>query len=137
MLFGRVLDGEGGGRAIGWEEARAGSRRHRAKCCGCISAATGPACRNGWRELGIPEPTAELLVSDETRPRAFREGEALVRTLRGINFNPGAEPEDMVSMQVWSDGKRAVHPAPPPLQRRATSCAEIDAGRGPARCRRA
>ncbi|WP_412071330.1 CorA family divalent cation transporter [Qipengyuania sp. SS22] len=57
---------------------------------------------------GRREPTAELLVSDQTRPRAFREGETLVGTLRGINFNPGAEPEDMISMQSWCDGRRLV-----------------------------
>ena len=55
---------------------------------------------------GIAEPTAELLVSELSRPRAFREGNALVATLRDLNFNPGATPEDMIAMQLWSDGQR-------------------------------
>ena len=95
-------------------------------------------CRNQpgvyeWLQshVGIPEPTAELLTSDETRPRAFREGNALVATLRGINFNPGAEPEDMVSMQVWSDGVRIITLRRHPLQTPRQILAQIDCGAGP------
>lgn len=101
LLFARVLDGKGGGRPIGWDAlgtwqpAAPGEVlwvhlvRH--------EAGVAELLRGGF---GIPEPTAELLTSDATRPRAFREGETLAATLRGINFNPGAEPEDMVSMQL-------------------------------------
>ena len=133
LLFGRVLDGQGGGRRIGWDEVQ----RWR-------PAAEGEVlwmhlCRNRpgvyeWlqSDLGIPEPTAELLTSDTTRPRAFREGSTLVATLRGINFNPGAEPEDMVSMQLWSDGARVVTLRRLPLQTPRDTLAEIDAGAGPA-----
>jgi zinc transporter len=80
--------------------------------------------------LGIPEPTAELLTSDATRPRAFREGEALVATLRGINFNPGAEPEDMVSMQLWCDGTRLVTLRRMPLQTPRDTREGLDEGHG-------
>lgn len=132
LLFARVLDGRGGGRAISWEEID-----------GWQPQAPGEMlwmhlCRKrgdvyGWlqRALDIPEPTAELLTSDESRPRAFREGDTLVATLRGINFNPGAEPEDMVSMQLWSDGHRVVTLRRLPLQTPRDTLAEIDAGRGP------
>ncbi|KPM22171.1 magnesium transporter [Citromicrobium sp. RCC1885] len=95
-------------------------------------------CRNTpgvyeWLQerIGIPEPTAELLTSDDTRPRAFREGNTLVATLRGINFNPGAEPEDMISMQVWSDGVRLITLRRHPLQTPREILAQIDRGAGP------
>ena len=132
LLFGRVLDGKGGGRPILWEEAKTWR-----------SGAPGEVlwlhlCRNRpgvqeWLDtaLNIPEPTAELLTSDETRPRAFREGNTLVATLRGINFNPGAEPEDMVSMQVWSDGVRVITLRRHPLQTPRQILAQIDRGAGP------
>lgn len=132
MLFGRVLDGKGGGRAISWAEARD------------WTPATDDEvlwlhiCRNvdhvqQWLEgsLSISEPTAELLVSDQTRPRAFREGSTLVATLRGINFNPGAEPEDMVSLQLWSDGRRLVTLRRHPLQTPRDVLHRIDRGIGP------
>ena len=132
LLFGRVLDGRGGGRAIAWEEA-----------VGWQPAAPGEVlwlhiCRTRdgvqrWLEqdLGIPEPTAELLTSDQTRPRAFREDQTLVGTLRGINFNPGAQPEDMISMQFWSDGHRLITLRRHPLQTPRDVLSQIDRGYGP------
>ncbi|MBX7533665.1 zinc transporter ZntB [Qipengyuania sp. 1XM1-15A] len=132
LLFGRVLDGKGGAREIGWEEAQAWQ-----------PAAPGEVlwlhlCRNrpgvqAWLEeqLHVPEPTAELLTSDQTRPRAFRDGETLVGTLRGINFNPGAEPEDMISMQLWCDGRRLVTLRRHPLQTPREVMAMLDRGSGP------
>ncbi|WP_435203608.1 zinc transporter ZntB [Qipengyuania sp. 902] len=132
LLFGRVLNGQGGARTIGWEEAQ-----------GWQPAGPGEVmwlhvCRNrdgvqDWleNELQIPEPTAELLTSDATRPRAFTEGEALVATLRGINFNPGAQPEDMISMQVWCDGRRLITLRRHPLQTPREVVAMLDRGNGP------
>lgn len=132
MLFGRVLDGQGGGRAISWEEARDWRPSkpdeilwlHLCRTCDGVLE---------WLEasLGIVEPIAELLISDQTRPRAFRDGETLVATMRGINFNPDAAPEDMVSMQLWSDGSRVVTLRRHPLQTTRDVVVMIDEGRGP------
>ena len=132
LLFGRVLDGQGGARTIEWDEAMDWQ-----------PAAPGEVlwlhiCRNrpgvqDWLEtrLGVPEPTAELLTSDQTRPRAFAEGETLVGTLRGINFNPGAQPEDMISMQMWCDGRRLITLRRHPLQTPREVMAMLDRGNGP------
>ena len=132
LLFGRVLDGKGGARAIGWDEARDWRPDAAGELLWVHMCRTVPGVQ-AWlmNTLGIPEPTAELLTSDATRPRAFREGEALVATLRGINFNPGAEPEDMVSMQVWCDGQRLVTLRRVALQTPRDTRAELDEGRGP------
>ncbi len=131
LLFGRVLDGRGGAREIHWEEIRHWQPANPREILWVHLNRTAEGMQD-WLEqcLGIPEPTAELLVSDETRPRAFREGQALVSTLRGINFNPGAEPEDMVSMQLWSDGRRVVTLRRLPMQTPRHVLAEIDAGHG-------
>ncbi len=108
LLFARVLDGLGAGREIGWDEARTWQPARQGEVMWIHLCRNRPGVQEWLLELGIPEPTRELLTSDKTRPRAFREGNTLVATLRGINFNPGAEPEDMVSMQIWCDGKRLV-----------------------------
>lgn len=43
----------------------------------------------------------EVLTASETRPRMqLLEGGVLIN-LRGVNTNPGADPEDMVSIRVW------------------------------------
>jgi zinc transporter len=132
LLFGRVLDGLGGGRPISWEEAQAWRPGETGEVLWLHLHRTVAGVEE-WLQghLGIPEPTARLLTSDETRPRAFREGSTLVATLRGINFNPGAEPEDMVSMQLWSDGRRVVTLRRHPLQTPHDIQIEVDAGDGP------
>ena len=132
LLFGRVLDGKGGGRPILWDEAKTWQKGAPGEVLWLHLCRNRPGVQD-WLESGlsIPEPTAELLTSDETRPRAFREGDTLVATLRGINFNPGAEPEDMISMQVWSDGDRLITLRRFPLQTPREVLAQVDRGNGP------
>ncbi len=132
LLFGRVLDGRGGAREIGWEAARAWKPSVPGEMLWVHLCRTEPGAREWLMEhCAISAPTAQLLTSDATRPRAFREDGALVATLRGINFNPGAEPEDMVSMQVWCDGPRLVTLRRAPLQTPRDTRDELDAGQGP------
>ena len=132
MLFGRVLDGKGGGRPIAWADARHWTQQNPQEVLWLHICRNRPGVAD-WleHEIGLPEPTAELLTSDATRPRAFREANTLVATLRGINFNPGAEPEDMVSMQLWSDGARLITLRRQKLQTPRDTLAEIDRGAGP------
>ncbi|MEN7538403.1 zinc transporter ZntB [Aurantiacibacter flavus] len=135
LLFARVLDGKGAGRAIDWQAARGWAPERPGEVIWLHLCRNCEGVTDYLEGLGIPEPTVELLVSDRTRPRAFREGNALVVTLRGINFNPGAEPEDMVSMQMWCDGTRLITLRKQPLQTPREVLAMID-GRdhGPTDC---
>jgi zinc transporter len=131
LLFGRVLDGRGGARALSWEAAQRWRPGTPGEMLWLHLCRTADGVQAWLQEaLHIPEPTAELLTSDATRPRAFREGHVLVATLRGINFNPGAEPEDMVSMQLWCDGDRLVTLRRYPLQTPREALAELDRGQG-------
>src|SRR5690606_482493 len=38
----------------------------------------------------------------ETRPRCAAYEDGVLLNLRGINHNPGAEPEDMISVRIWA-----------------------------------
>lgn len=133
LIFGRVLDGQGGARPVSWEEARAWRPGRPGETLWVHLCRNRPGVQE-WlgEDLCLTEPTVELLTSEDTRPRAFREGNALVATLRGINFNPGAEPEDMVSMQVWCDGRRLVTLRRRPLQSPRSVMIHLDKGEGPA-----
>lgn len=127
LLFGRVLDGRGGARPIGWGEARHWQPADDREVLWLHIDRTVPGVRDWLQDaLQISEPTAELLTSDDTRPRAFREKQTLVATLRTINFNPGADPEDMVSMQLWSDGRRLLTLRRHPLQSPRKVLAQLD-----------
>lgn len=132
LLFGRVLDGKGGARAIEWDEAQGWTPAHAGEVLWLHLQRTCPGLEEWLRfKLHIPEPTAEMLVSDMTRPRAICEGEALVATLRDLNFNPGSEPEDMISMQLWSDGQRLLTLRRAPQQSPNEIRDQLDHGMGP------
>lgn len=132
LLFGRVLDGAGGARAIGWKEAQRWTPGTADEVLWLHLDRAFAGLKDWLRaKLDLPEPTAELLVSDQTRPRAFREGDCLVATLRDLNFNPGAEPEDMIAMQLWSDGQRVLTLRRAPQQSSNEVRDLLDRGAGP------
>lgn len=132
LLIGRVLDGEGGARPIEWEEAQEWKPALPDEVLWLHVDRSCPGLCD-WLQavLKVPEPSAELLTSDQTRPRAFRENGALVATLRDLNFNPGSEPEDMISMQLWSDGHRLITLRRIPQQSPNEVRDQLDQGVGP------
>ncbi|GGB56599.1 MULTISPECIES: zinc transporter ZntB [Henriciella] len=109
LLFGCILDGQGGCSTVDWATAMDWQPSGDAQTLWLHLDRVHDGL-DTWLEnkLNLNEATAELLLSNETRPRAFKEGEALITVLRGINFNPGAEPEDMIAMQIWCDGNRLI-----------------------------
>ena len=131
LLFARLLDGEGGGKSLSWKEARDASPGEGETLWLHLCRTHEEARPWLQRRLAIPEPTAEMLTDDGNRPRAARDGEVLVAVLRGINFNPGAEPEDMISMQLWTDGRIFVTLRREPLQTPREVVAMLDRGAGP------
>ena len=59
-------------------------------------------------ESGLDPIVAATLAAEEPRPRCDSLGDGLIVALRGVNLNPGAEPEDMVSVRLWVDAHRVV-----------------------------
>ncbi|WP_020398246.1 zinc transporter ZntB [Kordiimonas gwangyangensis] len=56
----------------------------------------------------IDDVMIDALCATDTRPRVEEfENEYLV-ILRGINLNPEEDPEDMVSLRIWSDGSHVI-----------------------------
>ncbi len=50
----------------------------------------------------------DALTASETRPRCTVHGAGALLFLRGVNLNPGAEPEDMVSVRLWIEKNRMI-----------------------------
>lgn len=50
----------------------------------------------------------EALVAEESRPRCTAYDEGVFLNLRGLNLNPGAEPEDMISVRIWIESERII-----------------------------
>lgn len=51
--------------------------------------------------LALPSSVADSLMALQTRPRVLPIKEGALIFLRGINANPGADPDDMVSLRLW------------------------------------
>jgi zinc transporter len=61
-----------------------------------------------WAAEHLPAPVRAAILAAETRPRAEAIDGGILVTLRGINFNPGAESEDMVSVRLWATAEFVV-----------------------------
>ena len=57
---------------------------------------------------GVEPSVVESLLADETRPRSFTTENGLLVVLRGVNTNPGDDPEDMVSIRLWIEQDRII-----------------------------
>lgn len=58
---------------------------------------------------GLSEFSCDLLLEENTRPRLLMlPGEELLLFLRGLNLNPGADIEDMVSVRIFASSQRVI-----------------------------
>ena len=57
---------------------------------------------------GLEQSIADALLAEETRPRSFSTEQGLLVVLRGVNTNPGDDPEDMVSIRLWIEHDRII-----------------------------
>lgn len=83
-------------------------------------------------ESGLSAFCCDLLLEENTRPRLLALPEQqLLLFLRGVNLNPGAEPEDMVSVRIFADPQRAISLRLRPLRATEALVEDLLAGRGP------
>ncbi|ACV26630.1 zinc transporter ZntB [Kangiella koreensis] len=63
---------------------------------------TSPIAKD-WldQEPRVNEVAQDILLRAETRPRFYMEDNTILMCLRGVNLNPDAQPEDMISIRLW------------------------------------
>jgi zinc transporter len=44
----------------------------------------------------------DALLQEDTRPRTTQFDDGLLIILRGVNYNEGAQPEDMIAVRIWA-----------------------------------
>ncbi len=102
-----LLDGKGGGREIDWHTVKAASRKG-----GFMWVHLDRSSDDAqfWlnEQSGIDGTIANALLAEETRPRSFSTASGLFVILRGVNLNPSAQPEDMVSLRLWIEERRII-----------------------------
>ena len=125
-----LLDGEGGGRKLDWAEVTAWTQDQGVLW---VHLDRGVERATDWvrNDTGIDEISVEALLADETRPRTFSTSEGLVVILRGVNLNPGADPEDMVGLRVWVEKNRVITIRLRRLLAVADVAQRLDKGKGP------
>jgi len=80
---------------------------------------------------GLEPIVVDALLENETRPRSMAIGDGLVVILRGVNLNPGADPEDMVALRIWAEPGRVITGRRRSLMAVGDLLTAVVAGRGP------
>lgn len=102
-----LLDGRGRARPADWAAVRAW-RPEQGVLWVHLERNHPEAQRWVLEHSGVEPAVAESLLAEESRPRLAVVGEALTVNLRGVNLNPGADPEDMVSLRMWLEPRRII-----------------------------
>ncbi len=100
LTFLYALDGLGGAQAISIEQYQANPQAYPLIWLHCDHHQQDS---HKWLidNLQLDEITAEALCMRETRPRSLIHANGLFLILRGVNYNLGADPADMLSLRIW------------------------------------
>lgn len=130
LIAAYVLDGKGGGQAIDWDGINNWSESDGVLWVH-MDYTTEQA--ENWlkQDSGVDEMISAALLSDEPRPRSMVMFDGLLVILRGVNLNPGADPEDMVSIRIWMNESRIISTRRRKLLSISDMCKAIDQGVGP------
>lgn len=97
-LFSYVLDGNGSGKVIDLALVKPDDERliwiH-------LNGRHPDAKKFLKDQIHLDPLIVKSLLAEETRPRLEEVGDNALIILRGINFNPGPDPEDLVSVRIW------------------------------------
>lgn len=130
LIAGYILDGNGGGRAVDWPEIRAWTPDQGVLWIH-LDREGAEAARWLQEESGFGPIRVEALLALETRPRSVAHKDGLLVTLRGVNLNPGADPDDMVGIRLWVDASRVISVRRRRLMAIQDIRDQIEDGRGP------
>ncbi|MFC1845284.1 zinc transporter ZntB [Thermodesulfobacteriota bacterium] len=130
LILAYILDGEGGGRKVGWDEINAWQPEQ-----GILWIHLNysfPDVRE-WlsRQSGLDEVISDALTEEDSRPRCTPFQDGLLLGLRGVNMNPGADPEDMVGIRIWFEKSRIITTRKRKLLSVSDLQAKIEQGDGP------
>jgi len=59
-------------------------------------------------ESGLDRSVLDALLAEDTRAWLLQQGDGFAAILFGVNLNPGAEPDDMVTVRLWCDARRVI-----------------------------
>jgi len=131
LVNGWLLEGDGGGRELDWHDITNWVPEHGAIWVH-LDRYADESKRWLREESGIDPVVCDILLAEETRPRAMLMKGGLLVVMRGLNQNPGQDPEDMVSVRVWIEEHRIVSTRTRPLLAVNDIHQALEQGVGPA-----
>jgi zinc transporter len=123
-LFGLTLNGDGSATTLGKDTNPALPRWVHLDY-------EGADCLTIMKELELPEAAIDGLVRADARPRALSIRNGVLLNLRGVNLNPGQDPEDMVSLRLWIEKGQLVSVRHRRILAAQDIRDELGAGKGP------
>ncbi|VFQ42727.1 zinc transporter ZntB [Desulfoluna butyratoxydans] len=125
-----LLNGNGGGRRIGWEEIQRWSPDQGALWIHLDYSDPGG---RKWltEQSGVSSIVTEALLSDETRPRFSPVPQGALLALRGVNLNPDCAPEDMVAIRILAAENRVITTLQRPLRSITDIASQLEQAEGP------
>jgi len=107
LILAYILDGDGSGRKVGWREIE--SWKARQGLLWIHLDYSSPFVREWlYDKSGLDDVICAALTEEDSRPRCTTFQEGLLLGLRGVNLNPGADPEDMVGIRIWFEDNRII-----------------------------
>ncbi|OPX55916.1 zinc transporter [Oceanospirillum multiglobuliferum] len=102
-----LLDRQGSGQSLNAEQISEW-QSHQGLLWVHVDYTDEEAVRWLTEEASLDPVVVEALTVTDTRPRCTPFGQNLLLVLRGVNLNPGAEPDDMVSIRLWVEQNRII-----------------------------
>ena len=122
-----LLDGNGGAQPIEPGEAA----REDLPAWVHIDFSDPQAVDWAWEKSGIDSVVVGPMLDFESRPRTLQHGKGVLLALRGVNLNPGARLEDMISLRIWLEPGRVVTAARRHLRSVSEVREAVEKGEGP------
>ena len=107
LIFAYILDGNGGGKQVGWEEI-AGWKPRQGILWMHLDYSNQNVQQWLYEQSDLEDVISDALTEEDSRPRCTPFQEGLLLGLRGVNLNPGADPEDMVGIRIWFEKDRII-----------------------------
>ena len=130
LIAAYILDGKGGGQRLSWRGIQEWT-----DSTGLLWVHLNFEAPEAQRwikeESQLKDVVGDALLAEESRPRVTAFDDGLLIALRGVNLNPGADPDDMVSLRIWAEKNRIITTRRRKLLSVADLCSAIENGKGP------
>jgi len=107
LILAYILDGAGGAKKVGWTEIN-NWQPDQGTLWVHMDYSKAPVQEWLDTKSELDAVITEALSEEDSRPRCTMFLGGLLLSLRGVNMNPGSDPEDMVGIRIWLEKNRII-----------------------------